>query len=69
MAKKRGRYTLFLRKLSAHNSSYLLPVIIKTVSTYPSPSLHATLSLVSALCCKNSVVSSGVKGDITEELR
>ena len=62
MAKNRGRYTLFLRKLSAHNF-LVLPVNIKTSSTYPSPSSHVTLCFVSALRCKHSVVSSGIGVD------
>ena len=40
----------------------VLPVNIKTSSFYPSPSFHVTLCFVSALRCKNSVVSSGIGG-------
>ena len=40
----------------------LLPVNIKTSSTYSNPSSHVTLCFVSALRCKNSVVSSGTGG-------
>ena len=37
----------------------LLPVNIKTSSTYSNPSSHVTLCFASALRCKNLVVSSG----------
>ena len=42
---------------------HLTPVNIKTSSTYQSPSSHVTLCFVSALRCKNWVVSSGI-GDV-----
>ena len=42
----------------------LLPVNIKTSSSYPSPSSHVTLCFVSALRCKNLVVSSGIGGGV-----
>ena len=35
----------------------------QNIVNYPSPSSHVTLCFVSALRCKNSVVSSGIGGE------
>ena len=43
-----------------------MPVNIKTLSTYSSPSSHVTLCFVSALRCKNSVVSLGIGGAVAQ---
>ena len=59
MAKNRGRYTLFLCELSAHNS----PIIARKNQNIVNLSSHATLHVVSALRCKKSVESSGIQGE------
>ena len=56
--------TLYFSKSLGSQLLLLLPVNIKTSSTYSSPSSHVTLYFVSALRCKNSVVSSGIGGVI-----
>ena len=54
--------TLYFSQKSRLTTPPIIACKHQTSSTYSSPSSHVTLCFVSALRCKNSVVSSGIGG-------
>ena len=56
--------TLYFSQKSRLTTPPIIACKHQKIVNYSSPSSHVTLYFVSALRCKNSVVSSGIGGDI-----